>query len=89
MADCDKMISQQTYCLVLYTVSCQVIFPHSPGLFSEFYGISNLISTLKHDGQYLKHTHNHITLIVAFMDTVVRMFKVLAITRSWYMCFSA
>ena len=48
MVDCDKMISQQTYCLVLYTVSCQVIFPHSPGLFSEFYGISNLISALKH-----------------------------------------
>ena len=41
------------------------------------------------NGQYLKHAHNHITLIVAFMDRVVRMPKVLAITRSWYVCLSA
>ena len=39
------------------------------------------------NGQYLKHTHNHITLIVASMDMVVRMPKVLAITRSWYVRF--
>ena len=40
------------------------------------------------NGQYLKYAHNQKT-IVASMDMVVRMPKVLAITRSWYVCFSA
>ena len=92
MVDCDKMISQQTYCLVLYTVCCQVIFsPFSGLIFGILRYFKSNFSTEAHvpwpcNGHYLKHAHNQKT-IVASMDMVVRMPNVLAITRSWYVRF--
>ena len=59
---------------------------------SEIWNNTNL-STEAHvptprNGQYLRHAHNHVHGC-HYSFLVVRILKVLAITRPWYVCFSA